>query len=499
MSGSKIEIKQDISPSVAANIDYIRSQIGYSMDVTIKELLLANGQPAALVHLDGLVDKLLLGRGVIAPLLQADKVGPFTMAEAATRIIRVSSDKIETDMAKLVAGVLQGLVALFLEGSQSAVLIELIQWPQRSVAEPATDVVMRGPREGFIEGLRSNVALLRRKIHHPDFQVEMLRLGRYTQTDIALVYVGSIVSRDVLAELKGRLQRIDVDAILDSGYIEQYIQDTPYSLFPTVGTAEKPDLAAARVLEGRVALLVDGSPIVLTVPMLFVEGLQNPDDYYTRFYYAAWLRIIRTIAFFISILLPGFFVAATSYHQQLIPFRLLISIAVEESQTPFSVGMSLLLIGLSFEILREAGIRLPKPAGQAISIVGALVMGQAAVSAGLISAAVLIVLALTAVASFVTVPFVDVSTITRLIFLALGWFMGFFGLMLGLVFLLMYLCSLETFGVPYFSPFAPLNFQGLKDSVIRFPLWKLKFRPVQLSPNRRRMSDWHNSGGDDES
>lgn len=499
MSGSKIEIKQSISPSVAANIDYIRSQMGYSMDVTIKELVLGNGQTAALVHLDGLVDKLLLARGVIAPLLQADQVGPFTMAEVATRILRVSSDKIETDMAKLVGGVLQGLVALFLEGSESAAMIELIQWPQRSVGEPATDVVMRGPREGFIEGLRSNVALLRRKIHHPDFQVEMLRLGRYTQTDIALVYVGSIVNRHVLAELQERLQRIDVDAILDSGYIEQYIQDTPYSLFPTVGTAEKPDLAAARVLEGRVAIVVDGSPIVLTVPMLFVEGLQNPDDYYTRFYYAAWLRIIRTIALFISILLPGFFVAATSYHQQLIPFRLLISIAVEEAQTPFSVGMSLLLIGLSFEILREAGIRLPKPAGQAISIVGALVMGQAAVSAGLISAAVLIVLALTAIASFVTVPFVDVSTIVRVIFLALGWLMGFFGLMLGLVFLLMYLCSLETFGVPYFSPFAPLSFQGLKDSVIRFPLWKLKFRPAQLSLNRRRMSDWRNSGGGDES
>jgi spore germination protein KA len=498
VSGSKIEIKPEISPSVSANIEYIRSQIGYSMDVIIKKLCLGNGQPAALLYLDGMVDKLILGRDVITALLQADKVGPYSADEVAGRVLRVSSDKIEIDMSKLVGGVLQGLVALFIEGSTSALLIELIHWPQRSVGEPATDVVIRGPREGFIEALRSNVALLRRKIHHPDFQVETLRLGRYSQTDIALIYVKSIVNREVLDQLKLRLGRIDVDAILDSGYIEQYIQDTPYSLFPSLGIAEKPDLAAARVLEGRVAVLVDGSPIALTVPMLFVEGLQNPDDYYTRFYYAVWLRVIRCVALFFSVMLPGFFVAAASYHQQLIPFRLLVSIAVEESQTPFSVGMSLLLIGLAYEILREAGIRLPKPAGQAISIVGAIVMGQAAVSAGLISATVLIVLALTVISSFVTVAFVDASTILRLIFLALGWFMGFFGLMLGLLFLLMYLSSLETFGLPYFSPFAPLDFQGLKDSIVRLPLWKLKFRPRELSLNRRRMTDWREGGGSHE-
>lgn len=490
MSGSRIKLKPNISPSVKDNIAYIRSQIGNSMDIVIKEFRLGNGQPAGAFYIDGLVDKSLLGMHFFEPLMRASKQGSFTAAEVSKKVLQLGSSVTETDLGKIIEGVLQGLAALFIEGSRTGILVEAIYWQQRSVSEPATDVVIRGPREGFIEAIRVNVSLLRRKIHHPDFKVETFRVGRYSQTDICLVYVSSIVNRDILFKLRRRIQRIDIDAILDSGHIEQLIQDTPFSLFPTIGTAEKPDIAAAKVLEGRIAVLVDGSPVVLTVPMLFVEGLQNSEDYYTRFFYASWVRVIRVVAFFISIFTPGLFVAAASYHQQIIPFRLFLSIAVEEAQTPFSVGLSLLIIWLIYEILREAGIRLPKPAGQAISIVGAIVMGQAAVSAGLISAPVLIVLATTVIASFVTVTFVDASTILRLIFLLLGWLMGFFGIMTGTLFLLIYLCSLETFGVAYFAPFAPINLSGLKDSVLRLPLWQLKLRPRELSLNRRRMSDF---------
>jgi len=490
MSGSKIELKSDISPSVKNNMVYIRSQIGESMDIVIKEFRMGNGQDAVAFYIDGLVDKSLLGMHFFEPMMRANKRGNFTADEISKKVLQLASSVTETDMAKIIEGVLQGLAALFIEGSHTAILVEAISWPQRSVGEPATDVVIRGPREGFIEAIRPNVSLLRRKIHHPDFKVETFRVGRYSQTDIFMVYVSSIVNYDVLVQLRKRIQKIDIDAILDSGYIEQLVQDTPYSIFPTIGIAEKPDIAAAKVLEGRVAVLVDGSPIVLTVPMLFIEGLQSPEDYYTRFFYASWIRVVRVIALFISLFFPGLFVAAASFHQQIIPFQLFLSISVEEAQTPFSVGLSLLLIWLVYEILREAGIRLPKPAGQAISIVGAIVMGQAAVTAGLISAPVLIVLATTVIASFVTVNLVDAATILRLVFLILGWLMGFFGIMVGMLFLLIYLCSLESFGVAYFAPFAPLHPSGLKDSIVRLPLWLMKFRPQELSFNRRRMTDF---------
>lgn len=479
---------QRVSPRLAENIAMVRALMTESLDLVVRELRLGNGQKAAAFYIDGLVDSDVLGRDFFSPLMDAKKDGAYTAAELAESVLSLGELRTLDDFDQVVGAVLQGLTALFLDGDAHAVVVQAINWPQRSVEEPGTDVVIRGPREGFIESMRVNVSLLRRKVHHPDFTAETVNLGRYSRTDISLVYIAGVVNEDVLAELRQRLQKIDIDAILDSGYIEQLVQDTPYSLFPTIGIAEKPDIAAARILEGRVAILVDGSPIALTVPMLFIEGLHSPEDYYTRFYYATWVRVIRSIAFVLSIYLPGFFLAAVCYHQQIIPFKLLLSMAAGEAQTPFSTGFSLLLIGLAYEILREAGIRLPKPAGQAISIVGAIVMGDAAVNANLISASVLIVLAITVVSSFVAATYVDAATLLRLIFLALAWCFGFFGLLVGTMGLLIYLCSLESFGVPFFAPLAPYDEYGMKDLTVRLPLRELKFRPSALSRNRRRMA-----------
>lgn len=486
--GSLLPQGRPVSPHIQENIDAIRELVGDSLDIVIHEFKLGNGQRAVSFYIDGLVNKEFMGREFYAPLLAADGKDKWLVEELGQQVLSMASVSYLNDFDQVMATVYQGLAALFVEGDTQALCVEAIMWAQRSVAEPGTDVVIRGPREGFIESLRVNVSLLRRKIHHPDFRAETVRLGRYSRTDIGIVYVDSIVNHDVLAKVRERLRQIDVDAILDSGHIEQLVQDTPYSLFPTIGIAEKPDIAAARVLEGRVAVIIDGSPIVLTVPMLFFEGLHSPEDYYVRFYYASWIRVVRSIAFIINLYLPGFFLAATCYHQQLIPFKLLLSMAAAEAQTPFSIGFSLLLITLVYEILREAGVRLPKPAGQAISIVGAIVMGDAAVSANLISAPVLIVLAVTVVASFVSSAYTDASALLRMIFLLLGWWTGLFGLMIGTMVLLAYLSSLQSFGIPFFAPIAPLDTYGLKDSVLRFPMWKLKFRPRQLSPNRRRMS-----------
>ena len=491
MMGSDFLCHEKVSSRLDDNTALIRRVCGSSTDIVLRPVVLANGQRAAVFMIDGLADSRHLGRDLLAPLTKADKEGCYSAAEIARSVLSLTEISLESEMQVIIESVLQGLTALFLDGAGQAVCMQAIDWPQRSVEEPGTDVVIRGPREGFIEAMRPNVALLRRKIHHPDFRVETHRLGRYSRTDVAVVYVSGIVNEGVLSLVRKRLAGIDIDAILDSGSVEQLLQDAPGSLFPTVGIAEKPDIAAARILEGRVCLVVDGSPVVLTVPMLFVEGLHSPEDYYTNYLYSSWIRIIRTLAFLLSLWLPGFFVASVRFHQETVPLKLLLSMSEAEFKTPFSTGLSLLIISLVYEILREAGIRLPKPAGQAVSIVGAIIMGDAAVSANLISTPVLIVLAFTVVASFVSATYLEASTLPRLLFLLLGWAFGMFGLMLGAMAMLVYLCSLESFGVPYFAPIAPLELPALKDALLRFPVRSLDLRPSFLSRNRRRMSTEH--------
>ncbi|MDO4582247.1 MAG: spore germination protein [Bacillota bacterium] len=477
----------EISADLQTNIDYIKTQLPSDMDTVLRRFELGSGQQAASLFIDGLVSKELLGRDFYAPLMREVKQ-PSSIERIAATVIAGGEVELAGDMQQVLGAVLQGLTALFIDGERQALLLEVISWPQRSVEEPSTDVVIRGPREGYVESLRVNVSLLRRKIHHRDFRVEMFRLGRYSQTDVAVVYVESIVNRDVLRMICERLRRIDIDAILDSGQVEQLIQDTPYSLFPTIGMGEKPDITAAKILEGRVAVLIDGSPSVLSAPMFFIEALHSPEDYYTRFHYASWLRIIRSISFLINVYLPGFFLAVCCHHPEMVPLKLLLSMSVAQAETPFSLGVSLLLISLVYEILKEAGVRLPKPAGQAISIVGAIIMGDAAIAAGLISAPVLIVLSITVVAAFVAAPLTDASSLLRLLFLVLGWFTGLFGMMLGTVAMLLYLGSLKSVGVDYFAPIAPFDRNEFKEVTLRYPLWKLQFRPQQLSRNRRRMA-----------
>ncbi len=497
MTVQKIK-KGRLSPDIDENILQIKETLAEGLDVVVRRFKLGNGQLAVAFYIDGLVNKEVMGLDFFAPLSAADRDGRWSIEEIKDRLLNVGDIKCTDDFALIVDLVLQGLTALFVEGETYALVMEMIKWQQRSIDEPNTDNVIRGPREGFVETLRINVSMMRRKIHHKDFVAETMRVGRYSNTDICLVYISSIVNNDVLAELKRRLKKIDIDAILDSGGVEQLIEDKPYSFFPTIGITEKPDITAAKILEGRVALIVDGSPIVLTVPMLFVEGLQSPEDYYSRFYFASFMRILRVIALFLSLFFPAIYIAVVGYHQQMIPISLLQTMLASEATTPFSTGLSVLLISIIYELLRESSVRLPKAVGQAVSIVGAIVLGQAAVSAGLISAPVLIVLAVTVTSSFCTVAFTDATTILRLIFIIFGWTLGLFGVLMGMFILVAYLCSVRTFGVSYLSPISPFNRQGIKDTALRFPLWELSRRPYDLSLNRRRMGNMQPPFGQEE-
>jgi spore germination protein KA len=485
-----------LSHQLQDNLTLFRNILGQNSDLVIREFSFGGDgkTKAALIFFDGLVDKEIINESIIKPLMydshlfspqQLKRQQSFDFLEK--KMISVGEVKRISSVDDLLNDCLYGDTVFLIDNFAEALIINTKGWEFRGVTEPKTEAVVRGPREGFTETLNVSISLLRRKIRHPDLIMEKMQLGEKTKTEVCLAYLKGVVSSGLVAEVKTRLQSIKTDAILESGYIEQFIEDAPFSPFPTVANSEKPDVVAAKLLEGRVAILVDGTPMVLTVPMLFVEGFQTAEDYYSRPYYVSFIRFLRFISFFISLLAPGAYVALTTFHQELIPTPLLLTIAAAREGAPFPVVVEILLMGLFFEIIREAGIRLPRPIGSAISIVGALVIGEAAVSAGLIGAPIVIVIAITAITSFVVISLADVVLLLRLLLILAAAFLGGFGIIIFLLGLLIHLTTLRSFGAPYFAPFAPLNLRGLKDTVIRAPLWAMGTRPQAISTvNRRR-------------
>ena len=306
-----------------------------------------------------------------------------------------------------------------------------------------------------------------------------MKIGTYSGTDIAIAYIDGLVDPEVLQEVKKRLGQIKIDGILESGYIEELIEDNPYSPFPQIEHTERPDKVAGALLEGRIAIITDGTPLALIVPVVFWGFLQASEDYYERYMFSSFARMLRVLSALIALIGPAVYIAVTTYHQEMLPTGLLLSIAAQREGVPFPAVVEAFLLEFAFEVLREGGIRLPRPVGQAISIVGALVVGQAAVQAGLVSAAMVIVVALTGIASF-TIPAFSMGMTFRLLrfpIMIAASVLGFYGVMLGLLVILTHMCSLRSFGVPYLSPVAPLHYQELKDIPIRSPWWRMIRRP----------------------
>ncbi|MBC7326146.1 MAG: spore germination protein, partial [Moorella sp. (in: Bacteria)] len=383
-----------------------------------------------------------------------------------------------------------GDTVLLVDGHAAAIINGARGWEARAISDPVAEPTVRGSRESFVEDLRVNTSLLRRKIKSPHLKIEALRLGEVTNTDVAVAYIEGIVNEKLVAEVKSRLERIKIDAVLETGYIEELIEDNPFSPFPTVNHTEKPDRAAALLLEGRVTILVDGSPFVLTVPNLFVEYLQAPEDYYERFLFASAVRLIRFVSMILSLTLPSLYIAATSFHHELLPTPLLLSIAAQREAVPFPVFIEVLIMELSFEILREAGVRLPRPIGQAVSIVGALVIGEASVRAGLVAAATVIVVALTGIASFTFFYSFSIAfRLLRFTLMVLSAALGLLGLISGLAVITIHLCSLRSFGVPYLSPMVPTTGVDLKDVVLRSPWWGMFTRPRLIARQEQKRQE----------
>lgn len=295
----------------------------------------------------------------------------------------------------IISELINGNTILFLDEIDRVLVIGSQGWKDRMISEPVTENVVRGPRDGFTENIENNVALIRRRIKSPDLRVESLKIGTETKTMLSIVYIEGIAKEEIISEVKNRLGCIEIDSILESGYIEELIEDTPISPFPQIEHSERPDKISAAILEGRIAIIIDTTPFVLIVPTIFFQFIQSADDYYERFPIGSLTRVVRVFAYFISVILPALYIALTSFHQEMIPTPLALSIAASREGVPFpSIGEAFIMEG-TFEILREAGLRLPRQAGQAVSIVGGLVIGEAAVQAGIVSQAMVIVVALT--------------------------------------------------------------------------------------------------------
>ncbi len=453
-----------------------------------------------LIYADGLIDTNMMDKVVLLPFMydgtpSVKEEAPISGQLIQEQLVAISQVETVTTINDATDGILKANLALLVDGESKAIVAGLSGFEKRSIEEPAAEISVRGPRDGFTETLRVNTSLIRRRIRSSKLKLESITVGQVTQTDIEIIYIEGIVSNSVLEEVRKRLGQIQIDGILESGYIEDYIEDAHLSPFPQIQNTERPDIVCASLLEGKVAIMVDNTPFVLIVPMTFWTGLQAVEDYYERSVYTTFVRLIRYSLFNIALLLPSMYVALTTFHQQLIPTDLLISIAKSREGVPFPTIVEALLMEFMFEGLREAGIRLPKAVGSAVSIVGALVIGQAAVQAGIVSAPVVIVVATTGISSF-AIPRYNFGTAYRLLrfpMLIFAGALGLYGIISGLFLIMIHLLGLRSFGVPYMSPVVPQTLQSLKDVFIRAPRWSMTQRPAFSGANKRRSSEFRQS------
>jgi len=383
---------------------------------------------------------------------------------------------------------LDGYPILLCEGETRALALGLTKWEKRPIEEPAGESVVRGPREGFTETLRVNTSQIRRIIRSPKLKIESLRIGKYTRTNVVVVYIDGLADQSLIDEVKTRLQRIQLDGILESGYIEELIEDNPYSPFPQLLDTERPDVACACLLEGRVAILTEGTPFALIAPITFASLMQAPEDYYQRYIFSTFIRWLRYLFLLISLLLPSIYVAILTFHQEMVPSSLLFSMASSREDVPFPALVEAILMEISFEALREAGLRLPKQIGSAVSIVGALVIGESAVQAGLVSAPMVIVVSLTGIASCMIPRYVASNSIRMLRFpmIFLAGSLGLLGIMMGIIALVLHLSSLRSFGLPYMATLGTPRVGEMKDVLIRAPWWSMNKRARLMGTMDRR-------------
>ncbi len=475
----------NISSDVNYNKKVVKAILG-SDDIVFFDFEL--GKTSALcVYVDSITDKELLGLEVLAPLkkLCSEKSAAKTNISHLAKAITLANVKTESKITDATNGILSGNAMIFIDGKNKAISADLKKFEVRAISEPPTGLAVRGPRNGFTESIKSNLSLVRRYLKSPDLKVETFEKGRYTKTSIAFMYIDGISRPEIIDKIRQKIQEIDIDGIPDSSYVSKLLNERKTSLFKQVGSTERPDVLIERMLEGRAGIIVDGSPFALTLPYLLIEDFQAAEDYYISEYRANLVRALRVIAMIFSILLPSVFVAAQLFHLQIIPLNFLLTIINGIKEIPFSPSLEMFFVLLIFELLNETSVRMPKYVGMALAVVGALVLGETAVNAGIVSTPAILIMALSGISIYAIPELVETTSVLRFIYLIVAGSLGGYGLILITAFLIIYLCSADNYGAPYLAPYSPVLLNDFQDGLYMNNVIGMVKRPEALGAKNK--------------
>ncbi len=469
-----IKLKKNLSE----NMELIRGIFVKDSVLRSRTIMAKNGLQIGIVYFDGMVNNQIINDSVVRPIiLSEEEPWDDRAAFVLSRVLFTGEAKISERCEDVVRSLLYGDALILIDKTDKAITVNAKGWRTRGISEPENERILEGPREGFDEAAMFNLAMIRRKLLTPDLSVETMRIGRRTDTIVFICYLDSLAEKEALRLLKDRLSKIDIDGVLDTNYLNEQIRDSRGSIFKTTGTTERPDIVAANLLEGRIAVVVDGTPVVMTVPYLFSENFQSDEDYYTDHKMASASRLLRMICFLLSIAVPGLYLAVTAFHIKLLPPAFALSIAASRSGVPFSPTAEALLLIFVFETLKEAGLRMPQSVGHALSIVGGLVVGQAAVEAKIVSAPMLIAVALSGIAGLMVPKLRTAVFMSRIAITVLSAVFGIYGALAFLSVMLGHILSIRSFGADYTQSLRRISRQSLKDTFIRTSWRKMITRP----------------------
>lgn len=496
----KETVENDLPVDNVLTTDNIRRILSDDKDIVYRKIYINSRKTLSvdLVYIDGMVDHDILSNTVLKPITQQcilseNYLDAIELIEHGTAYHSMAGSTKNLD--ECITAIVRGSGVLVFDIDNTAVIFNVTGYEKRAISEPTGESVIKGAKDSFVETYRVNTSLVRRKISSPDLRIKEMTIGKQSNSTVGVVYIKGLTNKQLVEEVIDRLNSIDTDGVVTPGVIQENISDSDFSAFPQAVYTERPDKFCANILEGRVGIIIDGTAIAYIVPGTLNQFVQAPEDYNLNYAVSSMLRFLRYGVAYITLLLPGLYIAVSTFHQEMIPTELAISIAESKEGVPFPAFIEVLFMLLAFEILLEAGLRLPRPVGQAVSIVGALVVGEAAINAKLLSPAVVVVIAAAGISGF-TMPNVDFANALRLwrFAVAVGASIaGLFGVVVVMIFLLGHFCEMESFGVPYLSPFVTGEHMDLKDTLFRFPLRFLKRRPESLKPQnlvRKSKGDW---------
>lgn len=489
-----------INKTVDENEKFLKNKIGESFDTSYRRFTIpaGNNKIALIVYIEGLVDVKSLNEYLITPLITLKQFPtennlsgkPEPIAWLMNSGVSLFGARESNQWSDICDSIMEGNSILFIDNYDMAIILSTNKWESRTIQEPSNESEPRGPRDGFIEDIQTNTAMIRRRIKDYNLRFEIMYIGERSKTKVSMAYIDNIVNKSVLQEVRSRLSKIKIDAILDTGFIQELISDSPNSIFPLYQRTERPDKACAVILDGRIAILVDTTPFVLLMPSVFWHCIQSSGDYYEKPLISSFLRGIRLLALFMSLSLSSVYVLLMSYHQEMLPTSLALKLAAAREGVPFPVPVEIFSMEIALVIMKEAGVRMPTTIGQTVSFLGAVVIGQSAVAAGFIGPATVIIVALSTICSYgiPSLAMTNTITIIRLPLLLLASSFGLLGYLGGIIVIVLHLMSIRSFGAPYLSPISPYDKNSNKDTIIRVPLWRMHKRSSiskSTDPNRQ--------------